>query len=67
MNVRLNVKLAEYLEGVDLSRYSEGDVIALPEPDADLLIRGGWAERINHERRIGSAPMRGAIAAERAS
>ncbi|HUE88094.1 MAG TPA: hypothetical protein VMO26_18625 [Vicinamibacterales bacterium] len=46
MLVRLTVKLAEVVNGVDLSRYREGDVIELSVRDAEMLIAEGWAERV---------------------
>lgn len=45
MRVRVVRKLADYLDGVDLSRYNEGDVIDLPRREADLLVAEGWACR----------------------
>ena len=66
MLVRLTAKLAEAMEGVDLSAHTEGDVIELSESDASLLIRGGWAERIATEERVTHAPAwRPEIAADR--
>lgn len=44
MLVRLTVKLAEMVNGVDLSPYREGDVVELPERDCDMLIAERWAE-----------------------
>ena len=67
MCVKLTTKLANYIEGINLSSYSEGDVIELSERDADLLVRGGWAEPVNRERISRAAVRRGAIAAEPAS
>lgn len=46
MLVRLTVKLAEMVNGVDLSRYREGDLVELPERDGEMLIAEGWAELI---------------------
>ena len=68
MHVRLTVKLAEVVEGVDLSAYAEGDVIELAERDANLLIKGGWAERAPQEERVTYAPnARPAVAADHSS
>ena len=68
MRVRLNAKLAEVVEGVDLSSYAEGDLIDLTEPEAKLLVAGGWAERVPVEVRVSRVPvLRPAIAADRAS
>ena len=65
MRVRLTTKLAEVVEGVDLSAHAEGDVIELTDGDAALLIRGGWAERVAAEERITYVPWRQAVAADR--
>jgi hypothetical protein len=64
MYVKLTAKLAEVVEGVDLSAHSEGDVIDLSERDANLLILGGWAQlmppperltyRTNERRSVGA-------------
>jgi hypothetical protein len=42
--VRLVRKLALSLNGFDLSAISVGQVLSLPEPQAAMLIREGWAE-----------------------
>jgi hypothetical protein len=44
MMVRLTKKLAETMDGVDVSQCAEGDVIELPRQRAELLIAEGWAE-----------------------
>jgi hypothetical protein len=68
MHVRLTAKLAEMMEGVDLSAHGEGDLIELPERDANLLITGGWAERVAREERVSSAPSLGrTVATDRTS
>jgi hypothetical protein len=46
MLVRLTVKLADMVNGVDLSQWSEGDVIELPARAAAMLIAEGWAELV---------------------
>jgi hypothetical protein len=43
MRVRLTRKLADCLDGVDLSHFSVGDVLDLPRREANLLIVEGWA------------------------
>jgi hypothetical protein len=43
MHVRVVRKLAECVDGVDLSRCSEGDVIDLAEPEARLILAEQWA------------------------
>ena len=44
MFVRLTTKLAEVVDGIDISAYAEGDVIELPSAEAQLLIAERWAE-----------------------
>ena len=46
MRVRLTAKLAEVVNGVDISRYREGDVVELPERDGHMLIAERWAEAV---------------------
>ena len=46
MRIRLTRKFAAFLNGLDLSRLNVGDVVVLPERDAVMLIREGWAERV---------------------
>jgi hypothetical protein len=43
MRVRLIKKLAEMIDGVDLSAHQAGDLIELAPPDASLLLAEGWA------------------------
>ncbi len=43
MRVRLTRKLAESVDGVDLSAYGVGDVLDVPPADAHLLIAENWA------------------------
>ena len=42
MRVRLTRKLAERIDGVDLSTHRVGDVFDLPESEAQLLIAEKW-------------------------
>ena len=44
MFVRLTRKLAEVVNGIDISAYAEGDVIELSSADAQLPIAERWAE-----------------------
>jgi hypothetical protein len=44
MLIRLTRKLAECVDGIDLSRSREGDVLELSRRDAGLLVAEGWAE-----------------------
>jgi hypothetical protein len=46
VRVRLLKKLAEKLNGVDLSECKVGDIIELSNALAAMLIREGWAEHI---------------------
>jgi hypothetical protein len=46
--VRLRQKLADSMDGVDVSRTRTGDLLELSESDAALLIAEGWAERIGN-------------------
>jgi hypothetical protein len=43
MRVKLTRKLADHLDGIDLSEYRVGDLLDLPEHDANLLIAEQWA------------------------
>jgi len=43
MLIRLTRKLAERVDGIDLSRSREGDVLDLSRHDAHLLVAEGWA------------------------
>lgn len=43
MKVRLTRKLAQALDGVDLSRRAVGEIIDCPQHDAEVLIGEGWA------------------------
>ena len=43
MWIRLTRKLAEQLDGIDLSAYKQGDVFELPRYEAELLIAEEWA------------------------
>ncbi len=47
MQIRLTHKFADAIDGVDLSRRSVGDLIDLPQHDADLLIAEGWASPVS--------------------
>ena len=52
MRVRLTRKLADEIDGVDLSHNTVGEVVDLPEPQARLLMAEEWAMA---ERRLGGA------------
>lgn len=42
--IRLIRKLAECMDGVDVSGHRAGDLLDLPDSQADVLIAEGWAE-----------------------
>lgn len=44
MRVRLVRKLADLLDGVDVSGHRSGDILELSHHDAELLIAERWAE-----------------------
>ena len=46
MQVRLTKKLAEVIDGVDLSDRRVGDVVDLPRHDAEILLAEGWASPV---------------------
>jgi hypothetical protein len=43
MRVRLVRKLADILDGIDVSAYKSGDIVNLSQRDAELLIAEQWA------------------------
>jgi hypothetical protein len=43
MRIRLIRKLADHLDGIDVSPYVEGDIFELTLQEAELLIAEGWA------------------------
>jgi hypothetical protein len=43
LRVQLVKKLADYLDGIDVSNYRRGDVFQLPRHEAQMLIAEGWA------------------------
>ena len=57
MRVRLTRKLAESVDGVDLSRCHVGDSLNLPARDARLLIAEHWATP-DERRRRDAGPVR---------
>lgn len=52
MRVRLTRKLAESVDGVDLSAHGVGDILDVSPDDAQLLIAENWAvpEDVSAER-----------------
>ena len=51
MRVRLIRKLAEAIDGVDISDYEVGDVLRLEPDQARLLIAEGWAVDVTPRKR----------------
>ena len=45
MRVQLLRKLAEMIDGIDLSAYRLGDILDLAQSEAALLVAEGWAVR----------------------
>ena len=66
MLVRLVRKLADNLDGIDVSGYREGDVLDLPAGRAALLIAEQWAVpfRSRERRRKASIVNERSLAAE---
>ena len=56
VQVRLTRKLAEEIDGVDLSTRQVGDVFRLPEAEARLLVAEDWAVPTEkHSKRYSTA------------
>jgi hypothetical protein len=53
MYVRLTRKLAEQIDGIDLSNHAVGDVIDLPGRKARTLVAEGWAVFERRSRALG--------------
>lgn len=51
MKVRLTKRLADFLDGVDLTGLSVGDVVELPPREARILIKEEWGIRVDPETR----------------
>lgn len=47
LRVRLTRKLAERLNGVDLSKWRVGECLDLSPRDAHVLVREGWGELVD--------------------
>lgn len=47
MQVRLTHKLANTLDGIDVSGCRVGDVLDLPDQEAAVLIKENWAEAVS--------------------
>lgn len=67
MRIRLLRKLADWLDGIDVSEYREGDTLELPRDQAELLIAEHWALPFRGPRveiRATSTPVERAVAAD---
>ena len=56
MLVRLKAKLAEIVNGLDLSKCGEGDVIEVTERDGRMLLAERWAELVNETDEVSGFP-----------
>ena len=65
VRLRLIRKLAEMIDGVDLSRKAVGDTVSLGLREAQLLLAEGWAVPIERGRREHNSPSR-SVAQEKA-
>ena len=69
MQIQLVRKLANHLDGIDVTAYGQGDVIDLPRREAELLIAEQWAVAYcgpaSREVRSASAAPQLATAADR--
>ncbi len=54
MQIRLIKKLAEVLDGIDLSDRRVGDVMNLPKHDAEVLLAEGWASPVEPAFSVGT-------------
>jgi hypothetical protein len=50
MRIRLTRRLAEHINGIDLSRRAVGDLIDLSQRDGEMLVAEGWALAVPVER-----------------
>ena len=57
MRVRLTKKLAEHVDGVDLTRWRVGDALNLSAREGRLLIAENWA-MLEERRRANAGPPR---------
>ena len=46
MLIRLTLKLADTLDGIDVSHVRQGDLVEMSALDAELMIAEGWAKRV---------------------
>jgi hypothetical protein len=52
MKIKLTLKLALVLNGIDLTNRRVGEIFVLPSHDACVLIGDGWAEAVDEYRRV---------------
>ena len=58
VKVRLTKKLAPRVDGIDLSDCAVGDVLDLPDPEAELLVAERWAEHYHDLAPVVASPTR---------
>jgi hypothetical protein len=56
MRVRLLRKLAERLDGVDVSACAVGDLVEVTRREAEVLVAEGWAESLTRGLRLVQFP-----------
>jgi hypothetical protein len=56
LRVELVRKLADYLDGIDVSNHQQGDIIDLSRHDAQMLIAEGWALPFYEATRVVRTP-----------
>jgi hypothetical protein len=52
MKIKLTLKLASMLSGIDLTNRRVGEIFVLSSHEACLLIGEGWAEGVDEYRRV---------------
>ena len=57
MLVRLTKKLADVVNGIDLSHCHEGDVVELSDRHALMLVADGWAESVEAGTATSCSPL----------
>jgi hypothetical protein len=58
MLVRLKVKLAEMVNGLDLSHCDENDVVEVSQRDGEMLIAERWGESVAQDEMADCRPKR---------
>ena len=56
--MRLTKKLANIMDGVDVSQVQAGDILNVSDSQGELLIAEDWAEPLNSPGSSGSSPSR---------